>query len=55
MTLRAALGGVAWTLGGWPACVAVIWAMLAMMAAIVYFAWQRGVPAAPSTTPIAPP
>ena len=28
----AALGGLAWTLGGWPACVALVVAMLAVMA-----------------------
>ena len=44
----AALGGLAWTLGGWPACVALVAAMLAIMAAIVLFAWARGVPAAPA-------
>ena len=33
----AALGGLAWTLGGWPACVALVVAMLVIMAAIVYF------------------
>ena len=35
----AAAGGVAWTFGGWPACVALVAAMLAVMAAIVIFAW----------------
>ncbi len=35
----AAAGGIAWTLGGWPACVALVAAMLAIMAAIVIFAW----------------
>ena len=51
----AAIGALAWTYGGWPACVALIAAMLAVMAAIVQFAWTRRVPAAPSTTPIEPP
>ena len=51
----AALGGLAWTLGGWPACVALVAAMLAIMTAIVLFAWAHGVPAAPATTPIEPP
>jgi predicted MFS family arabinose efflux permease len=50
-----ALGGVAWTLGGWPACVAMVCAMLIMMAGIVYFAWTPRVPAAPATTPVEPP
>ena len=43
----AALGGVAWTYGGWPACVALVVAMLAVMAGIVYFGWARRVPPAP--------
>ena len=51
----AALGGVAWTLAGWAACVALVVAMLLVMAAIVYFAWSRGVPAEPATAPIEPP
>jgi MFS transporter, YNFM family, putative membrane transport protein len=51
----AALGGIAWTLGGWPACVALVAAMLAIMAAIVFFAWARRVPAAAAAPPIEPP
>ena len=51
----AALGGVAWTLARWPACVALVVAMLLVMAAIVYFAWARRVPAGPAMTPIEPP
>jgi predicted MFS family arabinose efflux permease len=51
----AALGGVAWTLAGWPACVALVVAMLLVMAGIVYFAWARRVPAGPATAPIEPP
>ena len=51
----AALGGVAWTLAGWAACVALVVAMLLVMVAIVYFAWSRGVPAEPATAPIEPP
>jgi predicted MFS family arabinose efflux permease len=51
----AALGGIAWTIGGWAACVAMVAAMLVMMAAIVFFAWSRRVPAAPATSPIEPP
>jgi YNFM family putative membrane transporter len=35
----AAAGSVAWTLGGWSACVALVAAMLAIMAAIVMLAW----------------
>jgi predicted MFS family arabinose efflux permease len=37
----AALGGVAWTLGAWPACVALVAMMLAIMASIVILAWAR--------------
>ncbi|HXX09565.1 MAG TPA: MFS transporter [Pseudolabrys sp.] len=51
----AALGGVAWTIGGWPACVAIVIAVLVVMAAIVFFAWTRRVPAAASIPPIEPP
>jgi YNFM family putative membrane transporter len=51
----AALGGVTWTFGGWPACVALVAAMLLVMAAIVYFGWARRMPAAPETPAIEPP
>jgi MFS family permease len=51
----AALGGAAWTIGGWPACVAIVIAMLVVMAAIVFFAWARRVPAATGIPPIEPP
>jgi predicted MFS family arabinose efflux permease len=50
----AALGGLAWTVGSWPACVALVVAMLLLMAGIVLFAWARRVPAAPATAPIEP-
>jgi predicted MFS family arabinose efflux permease len=50
----AALGGLAWTYGAWPACVALIALMLAIMGSIVIFAWARRVPPAPLTTPIEP-
>jgi YNFM family putative membrane transporter len=39
-SVGAALGGVAWTIGGWPACVAMVLAMLAAMAAIVVSVWR---------------
>ncbi|MGP0091507.1 MAG: MFS transporter [Xanthobacteraceae bacterium] len=39
-SVGAAIGGVAWTIGGWPACVAMVLAMLAAMAAIVLSAWR---------------
>jgi predicted MFS family arabinose efflux permease len=51
----AALGGVAWTVGGWPACVALVAAMLVIMACIVFFAWARRIPAGPETPAIEPP
>jgi MFS family permease len=51
----AALGGLAWNFGGWPACVALVVAMLAIMAAIVIFAWARRVPASTDVPPIEPP
>ena len=40
-SVGAAAGGVAWVWGGWPACVAMMVAVLAIMAAIVAFAWAR--------------
>ena len=54
-SVGAALGGVAWTLGGWIACVAMVAAMLAIMASIVWFAWTPRMPVPPITTPIEPP
>jgi YNFM family putative membrane transporter len=51
----AALGGIAWSVGAWPACVVLIAIMLAVMASVVIFAWARRVPAAPMTVPIEPP
>jgi MFS transporter, YNFM family, putative membrane transport protein len=40
-SVGAAAGGVAWIWGGWPACVFMMVAVLALMAAIVTFAWAR--------------
>jgi predicted MFS family arabinose efflux permease len=37
----AALGGLAWTLAGWPACVALVALMLAAIAAVVGLAWRE--------------
>ena len=51
----AAIGGVAWTVGGWPACVAIVVVMLVIISAIVFFAWARRVPPATSFQPIEPP
>jgi predicted MFS family arabinose efflux permease len=50
----AACGGLAWTVGGWPACVALVAVMLVIMGCIVFFAWSRRVPGAPTTVPIEP-
>jgi len=49
----AALGGIAWTLAGWPACVAMVALMLAIMAIIVITAWTRTTAPVPPS-PIAP-
>lgn len=51
----AAIGGIAWNIGGWPACVATMTIMLVIMASIVFFAWTPRVPPAPATTAIEPP
>lgn len=40
-SVGAAAGGGAWIWGGWPACVAMMIAVLVIMAAIVTFAWAR--------------
>ena len=49
----AAVGGIAWTLAGWPACVAMVAVMLAIMATIVVTAWTRATNAVPPS-PIEP-
>lgn len=51
----AALGGLAWNFGGWPACVGLVAAMLLILAAIVFFGWTRRVPAESGMPPIEPP
>jgi len=38
----AALGGLAWTFGRWPACVAMVVIMLTIMATVVIVFWPRG-------------
>ncbi|WP_168197747.1 MFS transporter [Pseudolabrys sp. FHR47] len=43
----AAVGGVAWTIGGWPACVATLVAMMVFIAMIVFFLWTPRIPPAP--------
>jgi len=50
----AALGGAAWTFSSWPACVALVIAMLAILAAIVFFAWTQRPPSAPEAALIEP-
>ena len=50
----AAVGSVTWTLGGWPACVVLVAAMLTIMAAIVVFAWS-GTTRQEVASPIEPP
>ena len=47
----AALGGVAWTIAGWPACVALVAAMLAIMARIVALAWAPRIGSSDPTEP----
>jgi len=51
----AALGGIAWTLGQWPACVGMVIVMLAIMGAIVWFGWTPGLPPSKVAAPIEPP
>jgi predicted MFS family arabinose efflux permease len=50
----ATLGGFAWNLGGWPACVAIVALMLVLMAAVVATAWARAPRIAPAS-PVEPP
>lgn len=50
----AALGGIVWTYGAWPACVVLVVAMLVVMAAIVFFGWTPRVPPARTTLAIEP-
>ncbi|MGA7972109.1 MAG: MFS transporter [Pseudolabrys sp.] len=42
----AMLGGVAWNIAGWPACVALVVSMQAIMTMIVILAWARRTPIA---------
>jgi MFS family permease len=51
----AALGGLAWTYGAWPACVALVIAMLLILAVIVYFRWTERPSPPPSPALIEPP
>src|SRR2546423_2325667 len=40
-SIGAVLPGLAWNIGGWPACVAMVLAMQAFMAAVIFFFWKR--------------
>jgi predicted MFS family arabinose efflux permease len=42
----AALGAIGWVAGGWPACVALVLGMLAVMGTIVWTIWTPGTPVA---------
>ena len=44
----AALGGIAWIAGGWPACVALVLGMLAIMGAVVWTVWTPVAPQRPA-------
>ena len=48
----AAVGGLAWTYGKWPLCVALVLAMLTVMVSIVTFLWARRVPPGPPSLPM---
>jgi predicted MFS family arabinose efflux permease len=48
----AALGGVIWSYGQWPACVAMVIAMLVIMTLVVTFLWARRVPPGPNVPPL---
>jgi predicted MFS family arabinose efflux permease len=50
----AALGGLAWVFGGWPACAALLAGMLTIMVLIVFFAWTPRMPPGPTVTPVEP-
>ena len=50
----AALGGAAWTFGGWPACVGLLVAMQVIMASLVFFLWSRRMPPAPPPATLEP-
>jgi len=40
-SIGAILPGLTWNAGGWPACVAMVIAMQALMAVVIVFAWKR--------------
>jgi predicted MFS family arabinose efflux permease len=47
-----ALGGVIWSYGQWPACVAMVICMLVVMTLVVTFLWARRVPPGPNVPPL---
>jgi predicted MFS family arabinose efflux permease len=47
-SFRAFLTGLAWERAGWPACVALVCAMIAIIAAVVAAMWRDGAAARPS-------
>ncbi len=51
-SVGAAAGGLAWTYGKWPLCVAIVLAMLTVMISIVTFLWARRVPPGPPAMPV---
>src|SRR5436853_1906704 len=40
-SIGAVLPGLTWSTGGWPACVAMVLAMQAFMAAVIFLFWRR--------------
>jgi predicted MFS family arabinose efflux permease len=48
----AALGGLTWAYGKWPACVVLIIAMLVVMTLIVTYLWTKRVPPGPAVPPL---
>jgi len=48
----AALGGVTWAYGEWPACVVMVLAMLVVMTLVVTYLWTKRVPPGPAVPPL---
>jgi MFS transporter, YNFM family, putative membrane transport protein len=48
----AALGGITWAYGEWPACVAMVIAMLIIMTLVVTYLWTKRVPPGPAVPPL---
>jgi MFS transporter, YNFM family, putative membrane transport protein len=48
----AALGGLVWAYGQWPACVVMVLAMLIVMTLVVTYLWARRVPPGPAVPPL---